>query len=198
VTLLPVAQDLYSQCTKMSSFRTVTSSEVHFQFFSMVSCFVWNELRLSLCRWWSANNAAYRDGIIDYTPLVEVFCIVGGRSRGSGSNLLHSSHVICKIFGNMTMHEALSTSRANGFGALARESATVILNAYSRPITYAFTIMQVRMKFRNALMNKDSAFKLATKFEAASNDMGSEESNTEGSPKIEAGAPTIEAFVEIR
>jgi hypothetical protein len=98
----------------------------------------------------------------------------------------------------MTMHEALSTSRANGFGALARESATVILNAYSRPITYAFTIMQVRMKFRNALMNKDSAFKLATKFEAASNDMGSEESNTEGSPKIEAGAPTIEAFVEIR
>ena len=74
-------------------------------------------------------------------PSVEVFYIVGRRSRGSGSNLLHSSHVIYKIFGNMTMHEALSTRRDNGFEALTRESATVILNAYSRPITYAFTIM---------------------------------------------------------
>jgi hypothetical protein len=119
----------------------------------------------------------YPDKIIEFTPLADVFCTVGGGNSSTGSKLLHSTHVIFTIYGDMTMYQALSNSRSDGFGALARQSGAAILNSYCRPVQYNFTPIQVRLNFRKALVDEHSAFQMAREFEAANTALSAEHSN---------------------
>jgi hypothetical protein len=113
-------------------------------------------------RWWSQNSVLYPDGIKDSSSLVEVFCSVNGGNQCNGSKLLHNKHIISSIFGDMTIYAGLRSSRADGFGALARQGVTAILNTYTRPVKYAYTPIQVHLRFHNALVNEQTA----TEFEA--------------------------------
>jgi hypothetical protein len=125
--------------------------------------------------------------------LVEVFCSVGGGSRAHGSQFLHSTHLISVVFGEMTMYEALRSTRPDGFGALGRQSAAAILNAYCRPIQYAFTPIQVRSKFHNALCNEEVAFLTAREFELANNALGVQYSRADAECSVQQQVPHVQS-----
>ena len=124
----------------------------------------YNGLTLFFSKWWSKKSAFYLDKIADSNSLIEVFSTINGRNEGSGRKLLHSMHMISTIFGEMTIYEVLRSSRVDGFWALGRQSTAILLNMYSNLLAYAFTLVHVLFKFRNALVNKEAAFCIARDF----------------------------------
>ena len=94
--------------------------------------------------------------------------------------VLTQTHMISSIYGDMTMYQGLSNSRTDGYGALAQRSAVAILNAYSHPVKYTFIPIQVRLKFRNALVTEQSVFHTAREFETANTALSQEYLETYG------------------
>jgi hypothetical protein len=98
-----------------------------------------------------------------------------------------NTHMISTTFGDMTMYQALRSNRTYGFGALARQSATSLLNAYYCHGKYAFTPIQVRFKFRSVVLNEEAAFSVAREFEVANCTLGVEHPSTDTECKVKHG-----------
>ncbi|KAG0583052.1 hypothetical protein KC19_3G105300 [Ceratodon purpureus] len=121
------------------------------------------------CSWWSSNTSNFPDIISIFTTLLDVFQTISGGSGGSGG----AGSIISSIFGNqMTVYQGLTNTRTDGYGALARQGSAAILNAYSRPREYPYSPFQVKLQFKNALGNQQSAFQMARVFENANNALG--------------------------
>jgi hypothetical protein len=127
------------------------------------------------------------------SPLVEVISTLRGGQQGSGRKLMHSTQLIAGVYGDTSMYNTLRSSRADGFGALGRQSAAALLNAYSRPVKYAFTPIQVRSKFRNGVVSEDATFKTASEFEAANNALAEEPGTATAACGVQQRRPLLQA-----
>lgn len=110
--------------------------------------------------------------------------------------VLTQTHMISSIYDDMTMYQGLSNSRTDGYGALAQESAVAILNAYSHPVKYAFIPIQVRLKFRNALVTEQSVFHTAREFETANTALAQEHLETDGDCSSHGQASIVQSPTE--
>jgi hypothetical protein len=137
------------------------------------------------------NDKFYHDKITKSTSLVDVFYSIIRGNCANGRNLAHTTHMISSIFGNMTMYQGLRNTRIDGFRALARQSKSAILNAFCRPLNYAFIPIKLCIMFQNSLVNKQSTFWMAREFEFADTAPGSKHSNSNGDYDIHKQASKL-------
>lgn len=130
--------------------------------FQMISCLCNHDccfLVFFLCRSWSKKPPSSLPDLLSFiTPILDIF------SSGGGTDIIGT---ITSIFGSTTtLHQGLTSSRTDAYGALLRQGSAAVLNSYSSR-TYPFTPLQVKSAFRGALVSQQAAAVMATKFENA-------------------------------
>lgn len=111
------------------------------------------------CSYWSKAHPSTLPDLLSFiTPILDIF------SSGAGSS---SIQTITSIFGSqMTLHQGLTNTRTDSYGALLRQGSAAVLNSYTYS-SYPYNPTQVKSAFRGALVSQQAAAVQATKFENA-------------------------------